>query len=118
MKSCLEAPDRWQVQAAERVTVEINPEQLVIVQQQVVSPPFLKLWRLTALKCSSCNNVSRVGHQPEDAFACSTTAQELDSSSSRSWVLSVGWSICVDSLSGKPSIRHICRWVVWCNRNH
>lgn len=53
VKSCLEAPDRWQVQAAERVTVEINPEQLVIVQQQVVSQPFLKLRRLTALKRSS-----------------------------------------------------------------
>ena len=53
VKSCLEAPDRWQVQAAERVTVEINPEQLVIVQQQVVSPPLLKLWRSTALSCSS-----------------------------------------------------------------
>ena len=37
VKSCLEAPDRWQTQAAERVTIEIAPDKLVTVQQQVVT---------------------------------------------------------------------------------
>lgn len=37
MKSLLEAPDRWQVQAAERVTVELAVDQVVVVQQQVVN---------------------------------------------------------------------------------
>ena len=36
VKCCLDSPDRWQTQAAERVTVELAVDQTVTVQQQVL----------------------------------------------------------------------------------
>lgn len=35
MKSFLQSPDRWQTQAAERVTVELTADKTLTVQQQV-----------------------------------------------------------------------------------
>jgi len=61
VKSCLEAPDRWQTQAAERVTIEIAPDKLVTVQQQVVTLQVIRLCSLvmfcvTRVRHTSCGD--------------------------------------------------------------